>query len=168
MSNLWYSEYEKLSLINQTKHIAWLALLYLFYKWWGLSLTPFLELFRCIGFFRIGSFGDSRSSRHFRTRSLLPVYDIESRFCFLYFWALITRVPNPVNTILTAPLLISCRITYMSNSWAVKRTPKAKEHMHIFTLTLRTLPYIKFPASSSYDPKSYFLKKFDLSYFIRN
>ena len=48
---------------------------------------------------------------------------------FVYtFWALITRVLKPVNTTPTAPLRISCRITYMSNSWAVKRTPVTKEH----------------------------------------
>ena len=44
------------------------------------------------------------------------------------FWALITRVPKPVNTIPTAPPLISSRITDMCNSWAIKRAPVAKEH----------------------------------------
>ena len=43
-------------------------------------------------------------------------------------WALITRVPKPVNTIPTAPPLISSRITHMCNSWAVKGAPVAKEH----------------------------------------
>ena len=44
------------------------------------------------------------------------------------FWALITRVPKPVNTILTAPPLISSRIKHMCNYWAVKGAPVVKEH----------------------------------------
>ena len=35
VSNLRYSEYGKLSLINPTKYIAWLALLYLFLGCWN-------------------------------------------------------------------------------------------------------------------------------------
>ena len=45
-----------------------------------MSLTPFLELFRCIGFFRVGSSGDSCASRHLIA---ISVYDHYSQYMIL-------------------------------------------------------------------------------------
>ena len=59
---------------------------------------------------------------------MIPWYWHPLSLVIYTFWALITRVPKPVNTIPTAPPLISSRITHMCNSWAVKGAPVAKEH----------------------------------------